>query len=94
MAIQTDSTPIEDPKNFKSCNVYKIFKLIADNKSVIKMEQNYSKEVMDMDMQKELLEYILSHFSKERDRFNYYMSNKDELDKVLNEGAQKANSSI
>ena len=34
MAIQTDSTPIEDPKNFKSCNVYKIFKLIADNKSV------------------------------------------------------------
>ena len=31
MAIQTDSTPIEDPKNFKSCNVYKIFKLIADN---------------------------------------------------------------
>ena len=43
MAIQTDSTPIEDPKNFNSCNVYKIFKLIADNKSVNKMEKNYSK---------------------------------------------------
>jgi len=93
MAIQTDSTPIEDPKNFKSCNVYKIFKLIADNKSVIKMEQNYSKGGFGYGhAKKELLEYILSHFSKERDRFNYYMSNKDELDKVLNEGAQKANS--
>ena len=93
MAIQTDSTPIEDPKNFKSCNVYKIFKLIADNKSVIKMEQNYSKGGYGYGhAKKELLEYILSHFSKERDRFNYYMSNKDELDKVLNEGAQKANS--
>ena len=93
MAIQTDSTPIEDPKNFKSCNVYKIFKLIADNKSVIKMEQNYSKGGYGYGhAKKELLEYILSHFSKERDRFNYYMSNKDELDKVLNEGSQKANS--
>ena len=93
MAIQTDSTPIEDPKNFKNCNVYKIFKLIADNKSVIKMEQNYSKGGYGYGhAKKELLEYILSHFSKERDRFNYYMSNKDELDKVLNEGAQKANS--
>lgn len=93
MAIQTDSTPIEDPKNFKSCNVYKIFKLIADNKSVIKMEQNYSKGGFGYGYaKKELLEYILSHFSKERDRFNYYMSNKDELDKVLNEGSQKANS--
>ena len=93
MAIQTDSTPIEDPKNFKICNVYKIFKLIADNKSVTKMEQNYSKGGYGYGhAKKELLEYILSHFSKERDRFNYYMSNKDELDKVLNEGAQKANS--
>jgi tryptophanyl-tRNA synthetase len=93
MAIQTDSTPIEDPKNFKSCNVYKIFKLIANNKSVIKMEQNYSKGGYGYGhAKKELLEYILSHFSKERDRFKYYMSNKDELDKVLNEGAQKANS--
>ena len=93
MAIQTDSTPIEDPKNFKSCNVYKIFKLIADNKSVTKMEQNYSKGGYGYGhAKKELLEYILSHFSKERDRFNYYMSNKDDLDRVLNEGAQKANS--
>ena len=93
MAIQTDSTPIEDPKNFKSCNVYKIFKLIADNKSVSKMEKNYSKGGYGYGhAKKELLEYILSHFSKERDTFNYYMSNKNELDKVLNEGAQKANS--
>jgi tryptophanyl-tRNA synthetase len=93
MAIQTDSTPIEDPKNFKNCNVYKIFKLIADNKSVIKMEKNYSKGGYGYGhAKKELLEYILSHFSKERDTFNYYMSNKNELDKVLNEGAQKANS--
>ena len=93
MSIQTDSTPIEEPKNFNSCNVYKIFKLIADNKSVNKMEKNYSKGGYGYGhAKKELLEYILSHFSKERDRFNYYMSNKDELDKVLNEGAQKANS--
>ena len=39
----------------------------------------------------ELFNYILTKFSKERDSFNYYMSNKEELDKVLKTGAVKAN---
>ena len=29
MSIQTDSTPLEEPKEFQNCNVFKIFKLIA-----------------------------------------------------------------
>jgi tryptophanyl-tRNA synthetase len=40
---------------------------------------------------KELLNFILKNFSKERQKFDYYMSNKNELEKVLNLGAKKAN---
>jgi tryptophanyl-tRNA synthetase len=43
MSIQTDSTPIEDPKDYKNCNVFKIYKLIADQKSVDKLKSNYLK---------------------------------------------------
>ena len=38
-----------------------------------------------------LLNFILTNFSKERQKFEYYMSNKNELEKVLNLGAEKAN---
>ena len=31
MTIQTDSTPLELPKDYESCNVFKIIKLIAEN---------------------------------------------------------------
>ena len=43
MAIQTDSTPIEDPKDYKTCNVFKIYKLIADQKSVDKLKRQLLK---------------------------------------------------
>jgi tryptophanyl-tRNA synthetase len=39
---------------------------------------------------KELLNYILTRFSKEREKFNYYMSNLNEIDQALNIGAAKA----
>jgi hypothetical protein len=38
----------------------------------------------------ELLNYILSNFSSEREKFDYYMSNKEELEAVLKTGSEKA----
>jgi len=92
MAIQTDSTAIEDPKDYKTCNVYNIFKLIADKKSVKELKDNYLKGGFGYGhAKKELLNYILTNFSNERQIFEHYMSNKNELEKVLNLGAKKAN---
>ena len=34
MSIDTDSTPLEEPKDYKNCNVFKIFSLIADQDSI------------------------------------------------------------
>ena len=41
---------------------------------------------------KAILELILDDFAEERNKFEYYMNNLDELETVLQEGALKAKS--
>ncbi len=92
MGIQTNSTPIDEPKDYESCNVFKLYSLIADQNSINSLKENYLGGGFGYGHAKtELFNYILTKFSKERDSFNYYMSNKEELDKVLKTGAVKAN---
>jgi tryptophanyl-tRNA synthetase len=92
MGIQTNSTPIDEPKDYESCNVFKLYSLIADQNSINSLKENYLSGGFGYGHAKtELFNYILTKFSKERDSFNYYMSNKEELDKVLKTGAVKAN---
>ena len=91
MSIQTDSTPIEKPKDYSNCNVFNIFKLIADEKSIDKMKNNYTAGGFGYGHAKtELLNFILSNYSDQREKFNYFMSNKNELDSILSSGAKKA----
>ncbi|MDA7779556.1 tryptophan--tRNA ligase [Flavobacteriaceae bacterium] len=92
MGIQTDSTSIDKPKDYENCNVFKLYSLIADQNSIDSLKENYLGGGFGYGHAKtELFNYILTKFSKERDSFNYYMSNKEELDKVLKTGAVKAN---
>ena len=39
---------------------------------------------------KDLLNLILERFAEERERFNYFMENPEDLEKVLQEGEAKA----
>jgi len=41
MSIQTDSTPLEEPKNPDTCNVFNIYKLIASEEQIKEMRQKY-----------------------------------------------------
>ncbi|MDA9101493.1 tryptophan--tRNA ligase [bacterium] len=92
MGIQTDSTSIDKPKDYENCNVFKLYSLIADQNSIDSLKENYLSGGFGYGHAKtELFNYILTKFSKERDSFNHYMSNKEELDKVLKTGAVKAN---
>ena len=91
MSIETDSTPIDEPKDFKNCNVFKLYSLIADNKSINELKQNYQKGGFGYGhAKKELLNYILNHFKNEREKFDHYMQNLSEIDAALNIGADKA----
>ena len=40
-SIQTDSTPLEEPKNPDTCNVYSLYKLLANEEQNSAMRANY-----------------------------------------------------
>ena len=91
MGIQTDSIPMEDPKNTDSCNVFTLFKLIASPNEIASMKANYEGGNYGYGHAKQaLFELLIEKFSKERETYNYYMENLSEVDKALEIGAKKA----
>jgi tryptophanyl-tRNA synthetase len=91
MGIQTDSISMEDPKNPDSCNVFKLFKLIASPNEIASMKANYEGGNYGYGHAKQaLFELLIKKFSKERETYNYYMENLSEVDKALEIGAKKA----
>jgi len=91
MSIQTDSLALEDSKNPDTCNVVKLFSLLANEDQIAAMRANYLAGGYGYGhAKKELLELILSKFSTERMRYNDFMSNKTLIDEELRKGAEKA----
>lgn len=91
MSIQTDSTPLEEPKEFQNCNVFKIFKLIADENQTNEMKNKYQSGGYGYGHAKtDLLNLILEKYKDNRSKFDYLMSNKKEIDFILGEGSKKA----
>jgi len=92
MSIETDSTAIEEPKDFENCNVFKIYSLIADLESIEKLKENYRRGGFGYGhAKKELLNFILTEFKDQREKFNHFMKNLQEIDSLLKIGANKAN---
>ncbi len=91
MSVVTDSKELEEAKDPDTCNVVKLYELIASTDKVEVMKQNYRKGGYGYGHAKqELFEELMRRFSKEREIFNHYMENKNELDKQLKLGADKA----
>ena len=91
MSIKTDSLPIESPKNPNKCNVFALYSLIAKEKEVKQMKENYENGGFGYgEAKNELFELILETYSKQRETYNYLMENKNEIDEILKEGSIKA----
>lgn len=91
MGIQTDSTPMEDPKDPDTDNVFALYKIVASESQVAEMRENYLKGNYGYGHAKQALyEVVLERFGEAREKFNYYMANLDELDAALALGAKKA----
>jgi tryptophanyl-tRNA synthetase len=89
--IVTDSTPLEEPKNPDTDNVFAIYKLIATPDQTEMLRQKYLAGNFGYGhAKKELLTLILEKYSKQREVFNYYMSNPTELNKKLAQSEAKA----
>ncbi len=91
MGIQTDSTPLEAPKNPDTDHVFALYKLIASEEQIATMRSNYEGGNYGYGHAKQALyELIITKFSKERAAYNHYMENPKEIDDALAIGAEKA----
>jgi tryptophanyl-tRNA synthetase len=91
MGIETDSTPLEDPKNPETCNCFALYKLMADESQLETMTANYLGGNYGYGHAKQaLFELITEKFRTEREKYNYYINNLPEVDALLKIGAEKA----
>jgi tryptophanyl-tRNA synthetase len=91
MGIQTDSTPMEDPKNPETDNVFALYKILASSEQVAEMRANYINGNYGYGHAKQALyEVIVDTFGEAREKFDYYMNHLEEVDEALSLGAEKA----
>ena len=91
MSIVTDTKTPEEPKNPDECNIFNIYKSIANDTDIEFLRKKYInggigyKEVKDM-----LFELIISTFKKEREEYNKIKNEKEYIKDVFIIGEEKA----
>lgn len=90
MRIITDSTPVEEPKNPETCNVFALYKLFAAEDQVAEMEERYRRGGYGYgEAKKALAELLLSHFAPYQDRWEELKSHPDDVRSILKKGADR-----
>ena len=90
-SIETDSTPLEEPKNPDTCNVFALYKLLGSTEEVADLRAKYEAGNYGYGHAKQALyDLMVVKFASEREKYNYYINHLEEVDKLLLEGAAKA----
>ncbi len=91
MGIITDSTPMEEPKNPDTCNVFNLYKLVGTPFQTEELRAKYLAGNFGYGHAKTaLLEVLLAKFAKARETYNRLMANPTEIETELKNGAAKA----
>jgi len=91
MAIQTDATPVEEPKNPETCNLFQIFRLFASPQRLAEIRDLYLHGGAAYGHIKlELFELISEHFAAARARKNELLADPGEVRRIMEHGAEKA----
>lgn len=90
MSIETDSTPLEDPKDPDTDKVFAIYALIASAEQTAALREKYLAGNFGYGHAKnELLSLILEQYGAQREAYTYYLSHGAELEGLLQKGAEK-----
>ena len=90
-SVVTDSRPLEEPKEPNSVMVYEIYKAIATPEQLKEMADGLCEGRLGYGHVKNmLLDAIINEIKEPREKYNYYMAHFDEVEAMLQEGAQKA----
>ena len=91
MTIVTDATPLEEPKNPDTCNIFTLYKLLASPEQIEVMRGNYLGGNYGYGHAKQaLFELICEEFKEIREKYNHYINNTEEVERLLKIGADKA----
>ncbi len=91
MRIVTDSRTLEEPKDPDTCNVFAIFRLLADADAQAELAERYRAGGMGYgDAKKALLECLTSTFAPLRERREALQQDRAYVEDVLQDGARRA----
>jgi len=95
MRVITDSTPLEDPKNPETCNVFALYKLFADEAETAAMTERYRAGGMGYgEAKKALADKFEAHFEPFRARRAQLEARPDEVEDILRDGAARARAAM
>ena len=91
MAIETDATPVENPKDPEKCNLFSIFKLFASAERTAEVHDLYVNGGAAYGYIKlELLDLLTTFFGEARRKKKEYLEDPETLRQILAVGADKA----
>ena len=91
MSIVTDSTPVEQPKDYENCNVFALLKLVASPDELKQWESKYKAGGMGYgDVKKRLAELMIDYFKPYREKRTELENNIDDVKQTLANGAERA----
>ncbi len=91
MAIETDATPVEDPKDPDNCNLFSLFKLFATPERLQEVRGLYLNGGAAYGYIKlELLDMISDYYAEARKKKAEYLADPAMLREILKNGAEKA----
>lgn len=89
-AIITSSTPLEEPKDWRVCNVFNIAKLFLDEKGQNALKARYEKGGEGYGHFKAYLgELVEDYFAPARQKYQNLLDNPKQIDEILEFGANK-----
>jgi len=91
MAIATDATPVEDPKDPDKCNLFAMFKLFATPERVQEIRELYVNGGAAYGYIKlELFDLISDYYADARRKKSEYLADPEMLRAILRKGAERA----
>jgi tryptophanyl-tRNA synthetase len=94
MKIETDSTPVADPKDPDKCNVFNIFRLFADQAERDEVARRYREGGIGYaEVKERLAELVREHFAEIKAKREELAARPEAVRQVLAAGAEKARAS-
>ena len=90
MKIKTDSSEPGEPKDPKGNTLFDIYRAFAEEEQVEAIRKRYAEGIAWGEMKQLLFEHLNEHLRNPREKYEELMNNPEYIEKILQEGAEKA----